>query len=101
VADLPADAAQGDAYIVQADDSFRVWDATSSTWVDGGSIQGPQGIAGPQEPQGLQGVEGPSGPQGNRGTGWFTGSGVPTTVPGSVPGDLYMDQTSGDVYVLS
>ncbi len=42
VADLPADAAQGDAYIVQADDSFRVWDATSSTWVDGGSIQGPQ-----------------------------------------------------------
>ncbi|NDG76143.1 MAG: collagen-like protein, partial [Synechococcaceae bacterium WB8_1B_136] len=52
-------------------------------------------------PQGLQGVEGPAGPQGNRGTGWFTGSGAPTTVPGSVPGDLYLDQTSGDVYVLS
>jgi hypothetical protein len=101
VADLPADAAQGDAYIVQADDSFRVWDATSSTWVDGGSIQGPQGIAGPQGQQGLQGVEGPSGPQGSRGTGWFTGSGEPTTIPGSMPGDLYLDQTSGDVYVLS
>ena len=110
VADLPADAAQGDAYIVQADDSFRVWDATSSTWVDGGSIQGPQGIAGPQGPQGLQGepgpqglqgVEGPAGPQGSRGTGWFTGNGAPTTVPGSVPGDLYLDQTNGDVYVLS
>ena len=110
VADLPADAAQGDAYIVQADDSFRVWDATSSTWVDGGSIQGPQGIAGPQGPQGLQGepgpqglqgVEGPSGPQGSRGTGWFTGSGAPTTVPGAIPGDLYLDQTNGDVYVLS
>ena len=109
-AELPADAAQGDAYIVQADDSFRVWDATSSTWVDGGSIQGPQGIAGPQGPQGLQGepgpqglqgVEGPSGPQGSRGTGWFTGSGAPTTVPGAIPGDLYLDQTSGDVYVLS
>ena len=110
VADLPADAAQGDAYIVQADDSFRVWDATSSTWVDGGSIQGPQGIPGPQGPQGLQGepgpqglqgVEGPSGSQGSRGTGWFTGSGAPTTVPGAIPGDLYLDQTSGDVYVLS
>ena len=110
VADLPADAAQGDAYIVQADDSFRVWDATSSTWVDGGSIQGPQGIAGPQGPQGLQGepgpqglqgVEGPSGPQGNRGTGWFTGSGAPTAVPGSIPGDLYLDQSNGDVYVLN
>ena len=100
-AELPADAAQGDAYIVQADDSFRVWDATSSTWVDGGSIQGPQGIAGPQGQQGLQGVEGPSGPQGSRGTGWFTGSGEPTTIPGSMPGDLYLDQTSGDVYVLS
>jgi len=47
VADLPTDAGQGDAYIVQADDSFQVWDATSSSWVDGGSIQGPQGIAGP------------------------------------------------------
>jgi hypothetical protein len=109
-ADLPADAAQGDAYIVQEDDSFQVWDAARSSWVNGGSIQGPQGIEGPQGPQGLlgeqgpqgiQGVEGPSGPQGNRGTGWFTGSGAPTTVPGSVPGDLYLDQTSGDVYVLS
>ena len=108
--ELPADAAQGDAYIVQADDSFQVWDAASSSWVNGGSIQGTQGIEGPQGPQGLlgeqgpqgiQGVEGPSGPQGSRGTGWFTGSGAPTTIAGSMPGDLYLEQTSGDVYVLS
>ena len=42
-AELPASADQGDAYIVQADDSLQVWDATSSSWVSGGSIQGPQG----------------------------------------------------------
>jgi hypothetical protein len=109
-AELPPDAAQGDAYIVQADDSFRVWDATSSSWVNGGSIQGPQGIEGPQGPQGIQGeagpqgiqgIEGAAGPQGSRGTGWFTGSGVPTEVPGAMPGDLYLDQTTGDVYTLS
>ncbi len=91
-------------------------------WIPSGSLKGPhgdpgpqgpqgvqgpqgptgmQGVAGPEGPQGLQGVEGPSGPQGNRGTGWFTGSGAPTSVPGSVTGDLYLDQTSGDVYVLS
>ena len=109
-ADLPTDAAQGDAYIVQADDSFQVWDASSDSWVNGGSIQGPQGIEGPQGPQGLQGdpgpqgiqgIQGAAGPQGNRGTGWFTGSGAPTDVPGSMPGDLYLDQATGDVFVLS
>jgi hypothetical protein len=100
-ADLPSTANQGDAYIVQSDDSFQVWDAGSRTWVDGGSIQGPQGLQGTPGPQGLQGLQGPAGPQGNRGTGWFTGSGAPTTVPGSIPGDLYLDQSNGDVYVLS
>jgi hypothetical protein len=109
-ADLPVNPAQGDAYLVQADDSLQVWDAKDGRWVNGGSIQGPQGIAGPQGPQGLQGepgpqglqgVEGPAGQQGNRGTGWFTGTGAPTTVPGAIPGDLYLDQSNGDVYVLS
>ena len=61
-------------------------------WISSGSLKGPQGDPGPQ---------GEPGAQGNRGTGWFTGSGAPTTVPGSVPGDLYLDQTNGDVYVLS
>jgi hypothetical protein len=109
--ELPVDAAQGDAYIVQADDSFQVWDAASSSWVNGGSIQGPQGIAGPQGPQGLQGdigpqglqgIDGPAGMQGVRGTGWFNGSGAPAAdIPGSIPGDLYLDKDSGDVYTLS
>ena len=110
VADLPTDASQGDAYIVQADDSFQVWDASNGSWVNGGSIQGPQGIEGPQGPrdqqgeagpQGIQGIQGAAGPQGNRGTGWFTGNGAPTMVPGSIPGDLYLDQNTGDVYVLN
>jgi len=33
-----------DAQGVEVDDSFQVWDAASSSWVDGGSIQGPQGV---------------------------------------------------------
>jgi hypothetical protein len=71
-ADLPATAAQGDSYIVQADDSFWVYDETSG-WVSGGSIQGPQGIqgiqgpAGPAGEQGIQGVQGEQGLQGIQG----------------------------------
>lgn len=31
----------------------------------------------------------------------FKGSGTPSDVPGSMPGGLYLDQASGDAYVLS
>jgi hypothetical protein len=47
---------QGDAYIVQADDSLWIWDGTA--WVSGGSIQGPPGAQGPMGPQGVQGPAG-------------------------------------------
>ena len=66
---------QGDAYIVQADDSMWLWDGTK--WVSGGSIQGPQGTQGPQGnvgPQGLQGVKGDQGIQGTQGPIGLTGS---------------------------
>ncbi len=53
---------------------------------------GPAGTIGPDGPDGVQGV---------RGTGWFTGTGAPTDVPGSVPGDLYLESVTGDVYVLN
>jgi hypothetical protein len=60
-ADLPTGAAQGDAYTVQADNTLRVWDATTSAWVNGGSIQGPQG------PQGTTGATGATGAAGATG----------------------------------
>ena len=53
---------QGDAYIVQSDDSLWIWDGT--TWVSGGSIQGPPGSTGAQ---GIQGVQGPTGATGSQG----------------------------------
>ena len=71
VAALPSTGnTQGDAYIVQADDSLRIWDGTK--WVSGGSIQGPPGAAGPQ---GIQGATGNTGAQGLTGT---TGAVGPT-----------------------
>ncbi len=116
LAALPTGAAQGDAYLVQADDSLRVWDSSTNSWVNGGSIQGPQGPAGVAGPTGAAGSQGPAGPQGPqgiqgpagadgligpRGTGWFTGTGAPpATIPGAVDGDLYLDLTTGTVYVL-
>ena len=59
----PSGNTQGDAYIVQADDSLWLWDGTQ--WVSGGSIQGPQGAQGVQ---GAQGIQGSQGNQGNQGT---------------------------------
>jgi hypothetical protein len=116
VAALPAGAAQGDAYLVQADDSLRVWDSGSNSWVNGGSIQGPQGPAGvagpagaagpqggtgPQGPAGVQGPAGAAGQMGPRGTGWFVGSGAPSgRIEGAGYGDLYLDFSSGTVYQL-
>ncbi|MFU8886240.1 MAG: hypothetical protein ACNA8O_12385 [Cyanobacteriota bacterium] len=114
--DLPANPDQGDAYIVQADDTLRVWDSDTSSWVNGGSIQGPQGPAGVAGPAGASGPQGPAGPQGPqgiqgpagadgligpRGTGWFTGTGAPpSSIPGAVDGDLYLDLATGTVYQL-
>lgn len=67
---------QGDAYIVQADDSFHVWDGTSA-WVSGGSIQGPQGV------QGIQGIQGTTGTTGAAGASGSDGSdGADSTVAG-------------------
>ena len=90
-ADLPTTGnAQGDAYIVQEDDSLWIYDGT--TFISGGSIQGPVGpegpqgvqgetgadseVPGPQGPQGIQGSVGPQGPQG--------ATGADSTVPGPV-----------------
>lgn len=68
-ADLPQPSTQGYSYLVEADDSFWIYDS-SGNWVNGGAIQGPAGpqgptgATGPQGPQGIQGIQGPTGPQG-------------------------------------
>lgn len=67
---LISTASQGDAYIVQDDDSFRVFSSSVGDFVNGGSIQGPQGAqgdTGPQGPQGIQGLAGATGATGAQG----------------------------------
>lgn len=41
--------------------------------------------------------------KGPRGVTWFTGTGAPTTsnTTGALNGDLYLDLSTGDIYVLS
>jgi hypothetical protein len=117
---------QGDAYIVQDEnDSLYSWNASGSNWINAGPISGPAGPAGPTGsigpagptgptgpagstgaagPQGIQGpigATGGAGAQGVRGTGWYAGSGPPpASIPGQITGDLYLDQSNGDVYKL-
>ena len=66
---------QGDAYIVQADDSLWIYDG--SEFVSGGSIQGPPGPTGLTGSQGPTGAQGTQGPQGAKGD-----TGAASTVPG-------------------
>jgi hypothetical protein len=78
---------QGDAYIVQADDSLHIWNGVA--WISGGSIQGPpgstgaQGIQGPQGVKGDPGATGPQGVQGPKGDKGDTGLTGPTGPTGS------------------
>ena len=118
---------QGDAYLVQNENnSLYSWNASTSTWINAGPISGPAGpagptggvgpagptgpagpagstgVAGPQGIQGPVGATGGAGVQGVRGTGWFVGSGPPpASIPGQLTGDLYLDQSNGDVYKLN
>ncbi len=62
------------------------------------------GVAGPpgsQGPQGSQGAAGPQGPQGPVGHNRWYGDGPPVVVIGAAPGDEYVDELTGDLYVLS
>jgi len=65
VGDLPATAAQGDAYIIDATGDAWVWSDTSAAFVNAGPIvgpTGPQGAEGPAGATGPQGAQGPAGP---------------------------------------
>lgn len=58
----------GDSYLVgPAPAHIYSWSGADAAWVDGGVIQGPQGVAGPVGPVGPQGQQGEQGVQGDQG----------------------------------
>lgn len=71
VADLRAahpTGASGDSYLVgPAPAHIYSWSGADAAWVDGGVIQGPQGVAGPAGPAGPVGPAGDKGDKGDRG----------------------------------
>jgi hypothetical protein len=97
--DLPANATQGDSWIVEATGDLWTWNG--SVWVNLGPIQGPpgeQGIQGPTGPMGpagadgvdgAPGAEGPAGPAGPQGIQGNQGPIGPTglTGPQGLKGD--------------
>jgi len=62
---------------------------------------GPQGVQGQQGVQGTPGTPGTPGAPGTRGSMWYTGTGAPGSIGGAIPGDKYLDLTTGDVYNLT
>lgn len=72
---------------------------TGSTGPQG--LQGDPGPTGPTGATGASGATGATGSTGTRGTAWFSGSGAPGAISGQLPGDQYLDLSSGDVYTLS
>lgn len=117
---LPTDLTAADAgkgWLVDADGKLYVWSGSSFPSNGSGTeFRGPAGPAGPQGPQGVAGAtgntgpQGPAGPQGPqgvegatgpRGSKWFVGSGTPGTITGSIPGDMYLDTSTGTTYQLS
>jgi len=62
---------------------------------------GATGAQGPAGTAGAAGATGTTGATGARGSLWYTGSGAPGTIAGSLPGDQYLDTASGTVYTLS
>lgn len=63
-------------------------------WESVGNLKGPEGE------RGARGEDGPPGP---RGTKWVFGTGTPTdqNTADTLPGDVYVDATTGDVYQLN
>lgn len=71
---VPPPHADGD-YVIDSGGNGWMWNG--STWVNIGSIKGPQGPQGPQGATGAQGPVGPTGPEGPQGD-----PGADSTVPG-------------------
>jgi hypothetical protein len=94
-------------------DTGDIWQRSASGWGDPvGNLKGPKGDTGATGPQGIQGEVGPTGPQGDTGpqgpqgdagtpgAHWLFGAGLPdgTTAPGAVAGDVYVNESTGDLY---
>lgn len=97
----------GQAWLVLADGKLYFYDGGFPANGAGVAFRGPEGPQGPQGVQGDDGEQGPAGSPGStgstgaRGSQWFTGAGVPSGIGGSLPGDMYLNTTNGDVYQLS
>lgn len=59
-------------------------------------LSGATGMTGPQGPQGLKGETGPAGKDGSQIT---SGAGAPATGNTGKTGDMYLDTTTGDLYI--
>ena len=65
--DLPADAVDGDGWVVENTGRLRVYDGSTQNWIDCGTVVGPQGPRGLQGPNGLPGEAGAPGAPGATG----------------------------------
>ncbi len=72
----------GNSYLVGND--LYVWSQESASWVNVGTIRGPQGETGPTGPRGLKGEIGPTGPQGKTGPQGIAGPQGPQGIPGTL-----------------
>ena len=127
--DLPSGLGAGNAgaaYLVEADGKLYIW--TGAAFPANGSgveFRGQTGPKGDTGDQGIQGIQGPKGDQGEqgspgtagakgekgdtgdagatgtRGSKWYTGTGAPTSIAGSIAGDMYLDTLDGSVYQLT
>jgi hypothetical protein len=55
-------------------------------------------VTGPAGPTGATGAVGPTGDTGQRGSVWYTGTSDPGTIAGQLVGDMYLNETTGDVW---
>lgn len=69
------------------------YSGSESAWI--ASLKGDKGD------KGDKGLTGDTGNTGQRGSKWYTGTGAPTTISGSLVNDMYLDTATGDTYQLS
>ena len=89
----------GKAWEVLADGKLYVWTGTQFPADGAGSqFRGPKGDTGNT---GDKGDTGNTGATGTRGSLWWTGTGAPGVINGSLAGDIYLDTDTGSIYQLS